>query len=80
MSLVSKALWINEPWLAFKRSLFSLKIALRAKVAVTKRHKSLYSAALRETVHLGLICHLYKVGKTSDLQGRRISLLLPNKP
>lgn len=73
VSLVSKALWINEPLLEFKRSLFSLKIALRAKVAVKKQHKRLYPAALREIVHLGLIFHLYKAGKTSNLQGRRIS-------
>lgn len=79
VSLVSKALWINEPLLEFKRSLFSLKIALRAKMAVKKQHKRLYPAALREIVHLGLIFHLYKAGKTSNLQGRRISPSLPNK-
>lgn len=63
---------------SIKGAFFSLKMALKAKVAAKKKEKSLQSAASQETVHLGFILHFYQVGKTSDLRWRRINWLLSN--
>lgn len=68
---------MNLCW-SIKGVFFSLKIALKAKVAA-KKDKSLHSAASQETaawIHLSFILG----GKTSDLQWRRISLLPSNEP